>query len=444
MTTTASHRRHPRRRPGHPGDRGRGRRARGAAGQGRWSPAACGCSRSPCGPTPAPGFDPPHDRRGARRHRRCRHGAQRRAARPGCAKLGAAFAVSPGDHAALLDAAKDSSGPAPARHRHRERGDGRARARLHLHEAVPGGSLGRRRQAEPLASPLPAAKFCPTGGIDPAKAKRSSGAAQRGLRRRLVAGAARSIATGAASRRPRPRSPSSPAEPTAALRKGAAVIGAARTDVHLAQRPGRRCRPTPRPWQRPPARPVRATIPSGFDRFSLRLDDLLLDYSKNRITRRDHAAAARPGAPADVEGWRDRMFAGERINTHREPRGPAHRRCATAPTGRSWSTARRDAGRQRACWSRCAGFCRAPSATAPGAACTGQRITDVVNIGIGGSDLGPLMACEALKPYGAPDLRLHFVSNVDGTASGRDAAPARPGTHPVHRRLQDLHHPGDP
>ena len=45
---------------------------------------------------------------------------------------------------------------------------------------------------------------------------------------------------------------------------------------------------------------------------------------------------------------------------------------------------------------------------------TGSRITDVVNVGIGGSDLGPLMVTEALKPYGGP-LRVHYVSNVDGT-----------------------------
>src|SRR5690242_9416823 len=45
----------------------------------------------------------------------------------------------------------------------------------------------------------------------------------------------------------------------------------------------------------------------------------------------------------------------------------------------------------------------------------GRRLTDVVNIGIGGSDLGPYMACEALKPYGQAGLTMHFVSNVDGT-----------------------------
>jgi glucose-6-phosphate isomerase len=46
---------------------------------------------------------------------------------------------------------------------------------------------------------------------------------------------------------------------------------------------------------------------------------------------------------------------------------------------------------------------------------TGKRITDIINIGIGGSDLGPVMVTEALKPYAQRDLRLHFVSNIDGT-----------------------------
>ena len=47
---------------------------------------------------------------------------------------------------------------------------------------------------------------------------------------------------------------------------------------------------------------------------------------------------------------------------------------------------------------------------------TGKKLTDIVNIGIGGSDLGPFMACEALKPYWAKDIHCHFISNIDGTA----------------------------
>src|SRR5690606_13666614 len=59
---------------------------------------------------------------------------------------------------------------------------------------------------------------------------------------------------------------------------------------------------------------------------------------------------------------------------------------------------------------------------------SGKRITDVVNIGIGGSDLGPVMACTALKPYASPDLRAHFVSNIDGTHLAQVLEQCQPDT----------------
>ena len=59
---------------------------------------------------------------------------------------------------------------------------------------------------------------------------------------------------------------------------------------------------------------------------------------------------------------------------------------------------------------------------------TGERITDVVNIGIGGSDLGPKMVTQALTPYGSPDLRVHFVSNVDGTDIAETLKRVQPET----------------
>ena len=59
---------------------------------------------------------------------------------------------------------------------------------------------------------------------------------------------------------------------------------------------------------------------------------------------------------------------------------------------------------------------------------TGKRITDVVNIGIGGSDLGPVMVCDALKPYSSPDLNVHFVSNIDGAHLMRALEKCKPET----------------
>merc|ERR1712141_738313 len=59
---------------------------------------------------------------------------------------------------------------------------------------------------------------------------------------------------------------------------------------------------------------------------------------------------------------------------------------------------------------------------------SGKAITDVVNIGIGGSDLGPYMVTEALKPYGRPNLKVHFVSNIDGTHLTEKLADCNPET----------------
>ena len=73
----------------------------------------------------------------------------------------------------------------------------------------------------------------------------------------------------------------------------------------------------------------------------------------------------------------------------------------------------------------------------------GQPMTDVVNIGIGGSDLGPAMATRALSPYAPANLRSHFVSNVDGADIADTLQRPRSRADPVHRVVEDLHHPGD-
>ena len=176
----------------------------------------------------------------------------------------------------------------------------------------------------------------------------------------------------------------------------------------------------------PPLRALFAADPSRFERFSLRLDDLLLDYSKNRVTDRTMALLVQLAAESGVAAWRDRMFAGERINTT-ENRAVLHvalRNRANRPVlvdgrdvmpdvdtvlvqMRQFSDAVRDGDWRGA---------------------TGQPITDVVNIGIGGSDLGPAMVAQALTPYHHPRLRLHYVSNVDGSAIAETLRHCRPET----------------
>jgi glucose-6-phosphate isomerase len=156
-----------------------------------------------------------------------------------------------------------------------------------------------------------------------------------------------------------------------------------------------------------------AADPGRFQRFSLRLGELLLDYSKHRITDETMRLLFALARRADVAGLRDRMFAGERINVteHRPVLHVALRNRSNRPILVDGQDVMPDVNavllKMRAFTERVrSGQWRGH---------TGKRITDVINIGIGGSDLGPVMATEALKPYWQRDLRPHFVSNVDGT-----------------------------
>ncbi len=153
--------------------------------------------------------------------------------------------------------------------------------------------------------------------------------------------------------------------------------------------------------------------PLRFQRFSLRLEGLLLDYAKNRITPETMGLLTDLARQAKVEGWRDRMFAGEKINTT-EDRSVLH----IALRHRSTQPILVDGvdvmPQVRAVLAKMRDFSeRVRSGAWKGA--TAKAIATVVNIGIGGSDLGPVMATEALKPYCKPGLMVRFVSNVDGS-----------------------------
>ncbi len=152
--------------------------------------------------------------------------------------------------------------------------------------------------------------------------------------------------------------------------------------------------------------------PNRFQYFHYILGDLLVDISKQRIDRGTMHLLLDLARAADVEGWRDRMFAGEKINSteHRAVLHVALRNRANRPItvdGEDVTPA------VHAVLDHMRDFVmRVRSGAWRGH--SGETITDVVNIGIGGSDLGPLMVCEALKPYQRANLRPHFVSNVDG------------------------------
>lgn len=142
------------------------------------------------------------------------------------------------------------------------------------------------------------------------------------------------------------------------------------------------------------------------------LDDLYVDYSKNLATEHTLALLVQLAEERDVRRWIERMFAGEPINAT-EGRAALHVALRNT-SGRPMRVAGHDVMPEvRAVLSKMRTFTeRLRSGAHRGF--TGEVITDVVNIGIGGSDLGPLMVCEALRPYWKEGMRAHFVSNVDG------------------------------
>jgi glucose-6-phosphate isomerase len=154
-----------------------------------------------------------------------------------------------------------------------------------------------------------------------------------------------------------------------------------------------------------------AADPGRFDALSLRLDDLLLDVSKCLVTGETLAMLRDLARAAGVEARRDAMFAGEKINTT-EGRAVLHTALRAGPEASILVDGAEVMPEVRAVLAHCGAFAETiRSGTLRGA--TGKPITDVVNIGIGGSDLGPAMATLALAPY-HDGPRLHFVSNVDG------------------------------
>lgn len=156
-----------------------------------------------------------------------------------------------------------------------------------------------------------------------------------------------------------------------------------------------------------------ASDPDRFRAFSLRAGDLLVDYSKHIITRETMRLLTALARQEDVEGWRDRMFAGERIN-FTEGRAVLHVALRNRSTRPILEDGKDVMAGVRAVLAQMREFTEQVR-TGAWRGCTGEMITDVVNIGIGGSDLGPVMVSEALRPYHHPRLTAHFVSNVDGT-----------------------------
>jgi len=155
------------------------------------------------------------------------------------------------------------------------------------------------------------------------------------------------------------------------------------------------------------------TDPQRFDKFSLHLDDLLFDFSKHRITEETIQLLVALAQQMEVPEFIERMYRGDKIN-FTEGRPVLHvalRNRSNRPievdgqdimplVNKVLEKMRRFTEKVRN------GDWRGH---------TGESITDIVNIGIGGSDLGPVMVTEALRPYWQEGLRVNFVSNIDGT-----------------------------
>ena len=153
--------------------------------------------------------------------------------------------------------------------------------------------------------------------------------------------------------------------------------------------------------------------PQRAERYWLQVGGLTLDYSKNRINDETMALLFELAREAGVPERMQQMFRGEKINTT-ENRAVLHvalRNRTNSPIVVDGEDVMPKVNHVLQRMGEFAHEVRSGSWLGY----TNQVITDIVNIGIGGSDLGPLMMCTALKPFGPPRLNMHFVSNVDGS-----------------------------
>ena len=159
------------------------------------------------------------------------------------------------------------------------------------------------------------------------------------------------------------------------------------------------------------ARTAFTTDAGRFESFSQQAPHVFADLSKNRIDATTQALLFELARQTGVEQHRDAMFAGEAIN-HTEQRAVMHWLLRNPPTGQS--------GRAEVATKNIATELSKVHTTLDAMLVYADTvradaaITDVVNIGIGGSDLGPQMAVVALNEFAVPGKRFHFVSNVDG------------------------------
>ncbi len=163
-----------------------------------------------------------------------------------------------------------------------------------------------------------------------------------------------------------------------------------------------------------------------FSKFSIKAPQFLFDYSKNLMSDETRALLLDLAKDCDVEGWRSKMFSGERINKT-EDRAVLHtalRNRSNKPTLVDGENVNEDVQKalnhvkafsDKVRYGEWLGY-------------SGECITDVVSIGVGGSNLGPQMVTDALNEYANNDIQVHYVSNVDGTQIANVLRPLNPET----------------
>ena len=156
-----------------------------------------------------------------------------------------------------------------------------------------------------------------------------------------------------------------------------------------------------------------AENPGRFNQFHIQLNDLLLDYSKNRITEETKQLLIDLAIEAGVENWREKMFAGEHINAT-EDRAVLHvalRNRNNIPMMVDGVDVMPQINQVLKKMRIFSDMVRAGELRGY----NGERFKSIINIGIGGSDLGPQVVCESMKPYAQRGLSAYFVSNADAT-----------------------------
>jgi len=153
--------------------------------------------------------------------------------------------------------------------------------------------------------------------------------------------------------------------------------------------------------------------PDRFQKHTIRFENMLFDYSKNIINDETLRFLLDLARETDVEGAIEKMFSGDRIN-ETENRAVLHtalRNRSNTPVILKYKDIMPEVNAVLGQMERFS------SKIIDGSwkGYTGMPVTDIVNIGIGGSDLGPVMVTEALMPYRKPHIRTHFISNIDGT-----------------------------